>query len=1156
MNNFYMTMAKQWNYICYGDTIRIDASSLCQLHCPVCQTWRLQEKVGAGYLKYEDFKKFVDTYENFKYIEISNDGEIFLNPELNRIIEYAFRKGILLSAENGVNLNSICDETVESLVKYQFGPINVSIDGASDATYAIYRRGGSFTRVIDNIRKINVCKQKYCSGRPELTWRFIIFGHNEHEIETARKMAEELNMRFELLFNVEPNYSPVKDEKYVSEQMGFHSVQEWKESQNKSINSPWFCQGLWERIQINWDGRLLGCCRHKKPFTSNVFKSGLKKTTKSKEYMYTKKMLTGRMQPQEDIECSKCQTFKLMVKKRVFVNDRAILIERLKKKFFPEAQVRGNGNSPNFIESLVFSGVIMRRYLGRIKRKVLKLFFNLGESTSQEELSGNIDIIDGQRVTDLESAISLGTGKNHIVVSGWTIDSVLKMPVDEAYVCIERNEYKASFGINRTDVALHFNEPALQNCGFSSIVPIDAFVEGINNISIKTISGKNRTITAGISLRAITIKLPRNALFFLNELYNKDLESDDPISFPSVEKPSVSIIVLGSNLWNHTRNCFRSIIRNTEMFDYEVIFVDNGSTDETSEQIKHINNIVYMPNQTDAGFARGRNQGGKIAHGEYLVFLDNDIYVLPEWLSSMIKTFSENQNVGAVGSKLIFSNGRLAEAGGIVWKDKSTDHYGRYQKPYEYQYNYVKDVDYCSASAMMVKAEIFRSLGGFDDTFDLVDCDIDFCFRVRKIGLRVVYQPRSEVICAESLTAGRNEKQEQFDANREKFSSRWTGTINNENCASTEGDYFARDRSNPGRIILYIDHCIPCIDQDGASFITYQYLKAMKSLGYKIVFWPQDLDAADPYTMILQQMGIEVVYGDVSFDEYVKRNGTYINISFVAQPMGSLPYLDLLRKYTKSKIFYMAHDLHFLREMRGRDFINNVDEEEIEKTKTSEMALMKKSDKALFFSNKEVEYLKTHYPEIRAESIPWIQEVDNSAIRSDKRFGLLFVGAFGHMPNNDAVEWFHKEIFPLISREIINIKTFIVGSNPPESIKMLDCNNFNVIGYKKVIDSYFDNSKIFIAPIRFGAGFKTKIARAMSHGLPVVTTSMGAEGMGLTDGENVCIADDAQTFAEKVVELYNNESLWDKISSNSVKHVGNNYSPENALEYLEKHLLS
>ncbi len=1153
---------KWWNYIQFGDSIRIDAASLCQLRCPVCQTWQLKERVGAGYLKFEDFKHFVDKYENFKNIELSNNGEIFLNPDLDKIIRYAFGKRVVLTAENGVNLNSISDETIQNLVKYQFDSICVSIDGASDTTYPIYRKGGNFSRVIENIKKINSFKEKFNSEKPHLIWRFIVFGHNEHELPLARKMAETLDMEFVPLLNAEPTFAPVKDKEFVSKEIGATTLKNREESQPKPFDSFWYCTGLWERIQINWDGRLLGCCRNLYPFPGNVFKIGLRKALGNKKYRDTRKMLAGRIEPREDIICSTCTVFKLRIEKQVFVNNRTMQIshklKRLKQPFFHHTNSEKE-TKMKYPEKLYTQTTFRISTIKNMLFHYLKKIFGSSASSKNpipEVLNfGHFDRINEENIPNSGCTINPESHQKYIIVEGWVIDAQLKKPADEVFLIVGDNEIKAIYGTERPDVVSHLNNPLVKYCGFICKIPLKMFDEGENTIRLKIIS-KNK-IYRDIKHTTVAINLPVRAMYAFRKFYKSDFESTDAIEFPENENPLVSIIILGYNFWSHTQACFRSIIRNSADTSFEVIFVDNGSSDETAPNIRLVKNLRIISNPGNVGFVKGSNQGAQIARGTYLVFLNNDTYVLPGWLSSLIETFKSHRKAGIVGSKLIYPDGKLAEAGSLVWKNKETINFGKYSNPDQFEFNYLKEVDYCSAASLMIKTELFRSLNGFDEAFSPAYYeDTDLAFRVRKSGLSILYQPKSEVIHIESLTANTINKDSQLAISRAEFYRRWEDVLTKEYNDQTDSAYFARDRSLPGRIILYVDHCIPRIDKDGASFITFQYLLAMKAIGYKIVFWSQDLDPVEPYTGILQQTGVEVVYGEVSFEEYLRQNGSFINFAFVSQPMGSLPYLEMLRNFTKAKIFYMAHDLHFLRELRGKASVNLGDENEIEKTRQTELELMRKSDKAFFFSETEVDYLSHHFPEITAACIPWIQETNTSAISNKQvnREGLLFVGAFGHLPNNDAVMWFHDEILPEILKEIPEIKTVVLGSNPPEDILQLNSSNFIVTGYINNIDSYFENAKVFISPLRFGAGFKTKNARAMSYGLPVVTTTIGAEGMSLTDGVNVLIADDARSFAQKVIKLYRDRILWEEIARNSIEHVANNYSMERAKEFLKNQL--
>jgi MoaA/NifB/PqqE/SkfB family radical SAM enzyme len=178
--------------------IRLETSSFCQLRCPSCPTTAraIHPAVGSGFLRLDDFRKLLDENPSLTLIELSNYGEIFLNPQLPRILELAHRRNVAVNAANGVNLNHVRDEVLEAIVKFQLRIMTCSIDGASQETYRHYRVRGNFDKVIGNIRRINELKQLHRSEFPRLRWQFIVFGHNEHELPKARRMAQELEMEF------------------------------------------------------------------------------------------------------------------------------------------------------------------------------------------------------------------------------------------------------------------------------------------------------------------------------------------------------------------------------------------------------------------------------------------------------------------------------------------------------------------------------------------------------------------------------------------------------------------------------------------------------------------------------------------------------------------------------------------------------------------------------------------------------------------------------------------------------------------------------------------------------------------------------------------------------------------------------------------------
>ncbi len=290
--------------------VRLSACSTCQLSCPACEPHTLPERkngvLGWGYLRAPDFAAFIRSNPAIKKIELSHSGEIFLNPELELIIKDAFEQGVVLTAWTGVNLNKISEQLCEDLVKYHFQGIKVSIDGTNPQTYAEYRRGGDFTDVINNIKRINFYKEKYNSLLPELVWQFIPFSHNEHQILEAKKMAQELNMGFKIKLNARADYAPVKNKELIRQLSGSRSATREEFSDEYELSVGISCHELWTAPQINWDGTMTGCCANYFGGVGNVFRDGLEAVIKSKGYIDMKKTVMGAITSGRDVPCNRC----------------------------------------------------------------------------------------------------------------------------------------------------------------------------------------------------------------------------------------------------------------------------------------------------------------------------------------------------------------------------------------------------------------------------------------------------------------------------------------------------------------------------------------------------------------------------------------------------------------------------------------------------------------------------------------------------------------------------------------------------------------------------------------------------------------------------------------------------------------------------------
>jgi MoaA/NifB/PqqE/SkfB family radical SAM enzyme len=293
--------------------IRLEASSFCQLRCPSCPTTSgaIHPAVGSGFLRFDNFRQLIDKNPSITRVELSNYGEILLNPHLLKILEYASSKTVAITFSNGVNLNHATDELLEALVKYQVRHITCSIDGASSKTYRMYRVRGNFEKVIQHVEQINQLKREHQSECPALAWQFVVFGHNEHEIPVAREMAARLGMTFHTKISWDTTLSPIRNGEFVRAQAGERAVtrQEYEQIHGRKYLSS-ICHQLWDDPQINWDGKNLGCCRNFwGDFGGNAFIDGLRACFNHEKMHYAREMLHGRKPPRHDIPCSNCEIY-------------------------------------------------------------------------------------------------------------------------------------------------------------------------------------------------------------------------------------------------------------------------------------------------------------------------------------------------------------------------------------------------------------------------------------------------------------------------------------------------------------------------------------------------------------------------------------------------------------------------------------------------------------------------------------------------------------------------------------------------------------------------------------------------------------------------------------------------------------------------------
>lgn len=620
----------------------------------------------------------------------------------------------------------------------------------------------------------------------------------------------------------------------------------------------------------------------------------------------------------------------------------------------------------------------------------------------------------------------------------------------------------------------------------------------------------------------------------LVEAWNQRVDSQAP------QPPIVSVVIPVFNHRDATTRCLMSIA--TSWFDslpVQFIVVDDGSLDETSAIITRLHGVDYIRSANNEGFVHACNRGAALARGHYVCFLNNDTVVHDGWLDHLVVTAESDINIGIVGSKLLYPNGRLQEAGAVIWRDATGWNVGRNENPGDPRFNYLHDVDYVSGAALLIRREIFGLVGGFSTLFAPAYYeDVDLCFAVRKLGYRVVYQPNSIVTHIESLTTGDAKvgiKRFQ-EINRSKFREKWSAelALHHENAPSNVP---VASLPNKGRkTFLVIDSHVPLHDQDAGSQRLMHIINMLLEDKHNVIFLPDNFAAVQPYTAQLQKMGVQVLYhidGGATAVEALSSVLAALDIAWICRPELFQKYAPLVSQNPHTKLIYDTVDLHYLRMKReavvhGTDSAQWLEWQRIER-QSAEMA-----DATVVVSSEERDALG----ELGIHNIHIIPTIHEPAHAPRRRFddtlGLLFIGNYNHTPNVDAAVWLCKTVMPAVWGRLPDMTVTLAGSNPTDEVRSLRSERVSVTGYVADVAPLFRRSRLFVAPLRYGAGMKGKVGQALGFRLPLVTTDIGAEGFNLRNGiDAVITAAQPEAFAKAIIEVYEDRALWQTLSDAS-----------------------
>lgn len=640
-------------------------------------------------------------------------------------------------------------------------------------------------------------------------------------------------------------------------------------------------------------------------------------------------------------------------------------------------------------------------------------------------------------------------------------------------------------------------------------------------------------------------------LIYLNSLQKRyTTELPKKTDFVQLElktslSPTVSIIIPFYNQFNYTYNCLNSIAHHFPCIDIEIILINDNSTEQIDLSL--LKNIKIIKNEENLGFLRSVNKGISAAKGKYIYLLNNDTQVHSGFLDELIYVFENFENVGAVGSMLLNKDGSLQEAGSFFLSDKSPTQIAN-KKIYTPEINYIYKTDYCSGCSLMferINSDNEPNL--FDEHFvPAYFEDADLCFQLRyHQGKDIYYTPFSKVTHFNGVSYQNEDrvktehKSSLFIKNHDKFKSKWEKELN---MIKSKNKWERIEELYGDKQIIFFHERVPQYDNNSGELRLTEIIKTYKNLGYNVSLIAPKNTIKNSYNIFFQKLGVRLFYKYAAAADlklFIRRFFNRAPFIWYSASEMCLKYFKFSKvHFPMSKTIFDMIDIHHLRYQRALEVNpkNKKYKRRFKRYYKYEKKAAQLVDIVIPISEDEANYMNTFTPGIKTKvisNVHYIKVDINSVPDYESRKDLLFIGSTHH-PNVDAVNYLKNDILPLVWQRYPDLKLNVIGDLKNS---FPDTNHPNIIfhGYVQDITLLFLTHKMMVAPLRYGAGVKGKIGQAFEYGLPVVTSSTGAEGMYLEHNKNALLADNTTEFAEQIIKLLSDKQTWQMLKNNSAE---------------------
>lgn len=631
------------------------------------------------------------------------------------------------------------------------------------------------------------------------------------------------------------------------------------------------------------------------------------------------------------------------------------------------------------------------------------------------------------------------------------------------------------------------------------------------------------------------------------------LNDGTPLKCPTTTTPTISILLVLFNRAELTLSCLQSIISHCKV-PFELIIIDNASTDATVELLARVEGARIFRNDNNRGFLQACNQGFDYARGKYILLLNNDAEIRKESIGAAYKTLLSDHTIGAVGGRIVLLDGTLQEAGSIIWNDGSCAGYGRGEDPGDPKFMFRREVDFCSGAFLLVPMDVVRQLNGFDELYSPAYYEeTDFCMRLREHGYKVMYEPRAQITHFEFASSENSDRAIQLQrSNRVKFVARHQERLPEQMSPHPTHLLPASLRGSvDSHRVLYIDDMIPHRDRGAGFPRSNGIVNQIDDLGHFITILPLNFPSREAWDLAYHDINptIECAFdiGREGIRDFINTRISFYDTLWISRPhnmeflASMLP--DIRQQNPEIKIIYDSEAVYAHRDLIYAQLHGATDRyEEIEQQIEAELSMGHVADSVITVNHYEAQQFR----EFGVQDISILDtsfEVSPSKAGFEERTGLLFVGNLDQddSPNVDSLLWFVEEVYPLLTDQFQGLPLTLIGSNRSDIIQKLASQHhfIKLLGKVDRLDPYFESHRLFIAPTRFAAGSPAKVILAASQGLPVVATSMIVEQSEMQ--ANVSIVDGGKNnpaaFALAIEEIITDKKKWQMIREEALLSV-------------------